>query len=126
NIPLGDTLARATENVSFAGNLNASGDVATVGSITTSGPLYTDALATTPATAGDALTSLFDAAGNALFSLGDVITISGAAKGGATLPDHTFEVGAANTTGSDGVGTLLSDFLTFLDQVLGLDSDADA
>ncbi len=125
HIPLGETIAKATESADFAGNLNAAGEVATVGSITTSGPLYSDPGTTTPATAATALTSLYNAAGTLLFNLGDVITLSGATKGGATLPDHTFEVGAANTTGSDAFGLTLGDFLSFLDEAFGINSDVD-
>lgn len=127
NIPLGVlSIAEATEQVNFAGNLDASGDAATTNGVLTSDAIYSDAAATTAAVAGDALTTLFDAGGTALFSTGDVITVTGATKGGATLADATFEVGATNTTGSDGNGTLLSDFLSFLDEIAGLDTSADA
>src|SRR5262245_28888739 len=48
NIPVGTlTLARATQNVSFNGNLNASGTPATTGSITANSPFFTDAGLTT-------------------------------------------------------------------------------
>lgn len=123
NIPLGNmTLAKATTDVQFTGNLNASGTVATQGSITTSGPLYSNAAATTPATAATALTGLYDASGNQLFSTGDVVTLSGITKGGAKLPDKTFQVGATNTTASDGNGTTLQDFMTFLQDTTGIDT----
>src|SRR5690606_38215452 len=72
--------------------------------------------------AGDALASVFDADGNNLFTVGDVITIRGANKGGAALPDRTFEIGAANTTGSDAFGTTVQDLMDFLDDVLGIDT----
>ncbi len=125
-IPVGIlTLAEATSLVRFTGNLNSGGDAATLGSITTSDPLYSDATQTTPAVAGDALDTLFDNTGTALFAVGDVITVSGATKGGATLPDKTFEIGPANTTGSDDFGTTLQDFIDFLDDIMGLDTAAD-
>ncbi|MCC6681705.1 MAG: flagellar hook-basal body complex protein [Phycisphaeraceae bacterium] len=123
NIPLGVmTLAEATQNVTFSGNLNSGGDVASQGSISTSDVLYSDALATTPILATDALTTVYDADGSVLFSLGDVITLSGATKGGATLPDRTFEVGPADTTGSDDFGTTVQDLMDFMEAVLGIDT----
>jgi flagellar hook protein FlgE len=122
-IPVGVlTIAEATQNVTFAGNFNANGDAATVGSISTGDVLYSDALATTPVVGTDALTTVYNAAGAARFALGDVITISNVTKGGASLGDRTFEVGPANTTSSDGFGTTLDDFTTFLDQILGIDT----
>ncbi len=116
------TIAQATENVTFAGNLNAGGDVATVGSISTSAVLYSDALATTAAVGTDALATLFDATGTALYALGDVITVSGVTKGGAAISDRTFEIGPANTTNSHGFGSTLDDFTAFLDDILGIDT----
>jgi len=126
NIPLGSlTVAEPTTSVSFSGNLNADGDVASLNSVTTSGPLFSDAGATTPATAGTALTSLFDSSGTALFATSDVITLTGATKGGATVPNRTFEVGTT-TSAPDDSGTTLQDFLDFIDEVMGIDSTADA
>ncbi len=127
NIPLGVlTLAEATTKAQFSGNLNASGDAATRGSINTSAALSTAGGA--PIDGTEALTALRDPADLAtpLFAVGDVVTLSGMTKGGAELSSRTFEVGPANTTQSDANGTTLADFLAFLDEVLGLDSDADA
>ncbi|HEX7009161.1 MAG TPA: flagellar hook-basal body complex protein, partial [Phycisphaeraceae bacterium] len=122
-IPLGALrIAEATGTVQFSGNLNAGGDVATQGSILTTQTLYADATATTTADATTNLNSIYDAAGNLLFQTGDVITLSGAAKGGAALPDRTFEVGPANTTGSDANGTTMQDLMDFLQAVLGIDT----
>src|SRR5690606_22722456 len=88
--------------------------------------LYSDATATTALAAGVNLDSIFDADGNQLFSVGDVITITGATRGGASLPTATFEIGAANTTNSDAFGTTIDDLLTFLDNVFGLDGSTGA
>lgn len=122
NIPLGSlTIAEATTQVRLAGNLNSDGDSATMGSINTSDPL-TDSSSALPATAASLLDDLEDATATDLFSVGDIITISGAQKGGATLPDHTFEVGAVNTTGSDANGTTLAELGAFLEDVLGIDT----
>jgi flagellar hook protein FlgE len=126
NIPLGvQTLAEASTRAQFSGNLNASGAVATRGSINTSDGLVTAGGA--PINGSEALTALRNPADltTPLFAVNDVITLSGITKGGAELPTRTFQVGAANTTQSNGNGTNLSDFLTFLDQVLGLDTAAD-
>jgi flagellar hook protein FlgE len=122
-IPLGVlTIAEATENVTFAGNLNVGGDVATIGSISASDALYTDALATTFAVGTDTLASLFNSAGTALYAVGDIITVAGVTKGGAAIGERTFEIGPANTTSSSGFGTTLDDFTAFLDNVLGIDT----
>jgi flagellar hook protein FlgE len=125
SIPIGvSTVAQATSEVKFAGNLNAGGEIATLGQVTDFETLYTDALATTPATGATALTALFQDDGTQPFTAGDVITVTGATRGGATIPDRTFEIGAANTTSSDDFGTTLQDFADFLDDVLGIDSTA--
>src|SRR5690606_21958107 len=48
SVPIGvRTLAEATRNTTFAGNLNAGGDAATQGAIIASSALYTDNTATT-------------------------------------------------------------------------------
>ncbi len=124
NIPIGTlTLAEATNTVNFAGNLDASGDIATQGSVIAAAPMFSDAGLTVPAVATDAMTVLRDGTSGALlFATNDVITITGADKGGATIPDHTFEVGPANTTGSDDFGATLQDFMDFLEDVLGIDT----
>jgi flagellar hook protein FlgE len=122
NIPVGVlTLAEATNEVKFAGNLNAGGDVATQGTIITTETLYSDNTATTAADENTSLTSLYDADGNAPFADGDIVTITGATRGGATLPDKTFQVGAANTTESDDYGDTMQDLMDFLDAILGVD-----
>lgn len=129
NVPIGSlTIARASSEVTFKGNLNAAGDVAMHGSIITMDAMYSDAAGTTPMTAADNLNSIFDAAGNALFSIGDVITITGVTKGTATLSDFRFEVtdpGAPTTTTADdldGFGATMQDFMDFMDLILGIDT----
>jgi len=124
NIPIGTlTLAEATQNVNFSGNLDASGDIATSGALITAAPVFSDAALTTLAVPTDTLTVLRDGTtGALLFSTGDVITITGADKGGATIPDHTFEVGPANTTASDDFGTSFQDFMDFMEDIMGIDT----
>ena len=123
NIPIGVlTIAEATENVNFSGNLNSDGVVATLGSISTTDPIFSDAGGTTPAVAGDALASLFNGGGSSLFSLGDVLTFTGVTRGGAEVPNKTFEIGPANTTDADGFGTTLADFMAFIQSITGIDT----
>ena len=125
NIPLGVlTIAQATENVNIGGNLNTGGDVATQGSIIESEAFYSDAGATTPAVAGDLLTDLFGSDGSARFPAGAVLNVGAMTRGGAELPARSFEIGAANTTDSDAFGTTLGDFMTFLQDITGIDTTA--
>ncbi len=122
-IPLGTvSIAQATENVRFTGNLNSSGDVASQAAQLTSAPLFSDPGATVPAVAGDALTTLHNAAGTPLFATNDVITFNNLIKGTNTLQDRTFEINATNTTGSDGFGTTVGDLLAFFEDVIGIDT----
>jgi flagellar hook protein FlgE len=116
-IPLGTaSAASATTQAVLNGNLNAAADVATAGSISTSQALTVSgggaATDTTP------LTNLVDAAGAPLFASGDIISLSGAQKGGITLPDAQFIVGTDGNT--------LGDFATFLQNRLGINSDPSA
>lgn len=123
NIPIGVlTSAEMTQNVTLGGNLNADGDIGINSTVITSDAIYSDSPPSIPALTGDMLNSLYDVGGNQLFMTGDVITITGATKGGTTLPDRTFEVGPNNTTGSDSHGEILSDFNGFLEDVLGIDT----
>lgn len=122
NIPIGAlSLAERTQNLQFAGNLNSGGDVSTTGSVIASDLIFSDAGATIPAVDTDGLDTLFDDTGASLFSLGDIITITGVTKGGATIPDATFEVNPTNTTASDAFGTTVDEFLTFFEDLLGLE-----
>ncbi|MEM6332715.1 MAG: flagellar hook-basal body complex protein [Planctomycetota bacterium] len=122
NIPIGTlSIAEPTENVQFAGNLNAGGDVATQGAIVDFAALYTDAAQTTAATTATDLTTILDDTGTAIFAAGDVITLTGATRGGATISDKTFEIGGT-TTNPDDSGTTVQDFMDFLESVLGLDA----
>lgn len=135
NIPVGTlTLAEASQNVIFNGNLNASGTVATTGSVHTSRAFYTDATLTTLlttanfdlTTAGNDL-YIDDGAGGSYLALsggdpGPIITIDGIEKGGKDIGEHTFQftTGAADD-GIDATGTTLQDYLDWLEDVIGLD-----
>lgn len=122
NIPIGLlTVAKETSEVRFAGNLNAGGDIATLGSIVSTEELYSDAGATTFADGATALDSVFDVDGNQLFATNDTITITGASKGGAVIEDRVFGVGAG-LTGVDAEGTTVQEMMDFLDEVFGIDT----
>ena len=122
NIPVGtQTLAEQTNNVIFNGNLNASGEVATTGSIHTSRAFFTDAGGTTPIDATTSMSTpiwVSDGAGGfvqAFDGTATSLTIAGVEKGGKDLGSATFQIGPATTFG---------DYVDFLDNYLGLDSTA--
>ncbi len=109
NIPLGTlTIAEATSNVTFNGNLNADGEVATTGSLTRFAALTSGG--GTAATAATALTAL----DGPLFAADDVITINGAERGGKVVPDASFTVTATST---------VADFANFMMDALGIVPD---
>ena len=134
-IPLGTmTMAEATRNVNFAGNINASGGVASTGSQHMTRAFYRDAGLTTLADGTedmtDPATSLYidDGAGGSFLAFqggtDTVMTISGVEKGGTDLGTHTFgftDAATADTLGVDGFGSTMDDFASFLDDVFGLD-----
>ncbi|MFM9958286.1 MAG: flagellar hook protein FlgE [Phycisphaerales bacterium] len=107
-IPLGaKTIAKATENVSLAGNLKADGVIATTGTQVRFGVLTTGGA---PATLATALTALDPAAG---ILATDTFTLAGATRGSKTVPDATFTVGTAT----------LGDFLNFIMDSTGIVPD---
>ena len=94
NIPIGTlTIAEATQNVTFSGNLNADGDVAQQGSITSLGSFTTGGVAPTPAT----LLTALDPVGT--FVDGNIIELRNAERGGKVIPTAQFEVTATSTLG---------------------------
>ncbi len=114
-VPLGTlTAARATSSGSFDGNLNASGPVASQGTI-----LLSQLLEAGPGSAANEdtlLTNLFDPADvtNPLFAEGDVITLANVKKGDRKVPEADFTVAADSTLG---------DFLQFMTDRVGLNDD---
>lgn len=130
NIPVGSMkLAQATQNVRFAGNLNAGGDIATLGSLIRLGTSATQGFTLLPSAPppnpGDViestnrLTDISDpnAPASPLFSSGEFIQVTGAQKGGGTIPTDNFQVGATST---------VQDLMTFLDNALGLNLNTGA
>ena len=134
NIPVGTlTLAEATRSVSFNGNVNASGVVATTGSIHETAAFFSDAALTIPMDGTEDLTAvdlyIDDGAGGSFlaFEGGEqaIVTVSGIEKGGKDLGSHTFGFmtsAQAAAAGVDEFGTTMNDYLAFLDKVLGLDA----
>lgn len=115
-IPLGRmSIARATENVSIDGDLSAAETIATRGSEHNSQPLVNGGGAAV--TANTLLTDVRAAAqpGSVLFADGDVITVSGAARGGRALQREEFTVGVTGDT--------LGDFAAWLQNALGIQTD---
>lgn len=116
-IPLGvATIAEATENVEFSGNLNADGDVATTGTVLDFARLQ-DGGGTDIAIGGSILA--IEGAGGPVFTPGDTITISGAERGGKVIPDATFTVGAPPA----GDGTSMQELVDWMQDVLGVVPD---
>ncbi|MFZ9915674.1 MAG: flagellar hook protein FlgE [Phycisphaerales bacterium] len=132
SVPVGTlTLAEASRNVIFNGNLNASGAVGTTGSVHTGRAWFTDAAMTIPVDANTDLTTtdiyMSDGAGGSVLAFDSSvnpksITISGVEKGGKDLGSKTFAFSATAVDGADGFGTTLGEFTDFLEDVLGLDS----
>ncbi len=134
SVPVGTlTLAEASRNVIFNGNLNASGSVGTTGSVHTGRAWFTDAAMTIPADANTDLTTtniyMSDGAGGSILAFDSTtnpktITVSGVEKGGKDLGSKTFAFSPTAVAGADGNGTTLGDFTDFLEDVLGLDNSA--
>lgn len=119
NIPIGKrTIAEATQNAVFAGNLNSEGDIATQGSLISILADATNGLSLTGGgfiTAGSLLTSVEDPAalgsGTPAFAVGETLSLSGATKGGAQVPEAELEITAATT---------VQDLMDFLTAALGI------
>jgi len=98
-VPLGTSIVQETSNALFSGNFDASGAIATTGTVTDSAGLL-DAGTGLAATAGTALTDLENlAAVNLGLAAGDTITLSGR-RGGADIT-ASFVVGTDVTTLGD-------------------------
>jgi flagellar hook protein FlgE len=132
SIPVGTlTLAEATRNVTFNGNLNAAGSVATAGSVFTGQAMFSDAALTTPITAATNLTTttvyVSDGLGGSTLMFDPlvnpkVITMAGVEKGGKTIEPRSFAFSGASVAGAADFGTTFGDFMTFVEDVLGLNN----
>ncbi len=113
NVPLGQSSeARATQNATLQGNLNAGGDVAAGASILTSQPIQT--IDASNLTGSTLLTNLETTASTpaTLFTSGDTLSLAGT-KGSRQLPNQTLAV-----TGT----TTVSDLENFFNESLGIDT----
>ncbi len=133
NIPVGTmTLAQATTHLNFSGNLNSDGTMPTKGARlslmgTATNGLHAITTAVPPPTGTDVLetnTRLVDIEDPALpgsdtplFTVGQVIQLNGAEKGGKTIPTASLTI-TATTTVQD-----LNDFLT---AAMGINTTAGA
>jgi flagellar hook protein FlgE len=119
NIPVGTlTLAEATRNVRFAGNLNADGTLPTQGSRHATnafgllgGPVGPDVLPP------DSLLTDMDNPGDPgqpLFTVGQTFEINGAQRGTKTIPTATLEVTDTTT---------VQELLDFMNSALGINTD---
>lgn len=127
NIPLGAlTIAQATRNTWFTGNLNAGGAASTTGSSVRLLASADDGFslitgATTPPTAPNVVepTSLMteladpDSATTPLFAAGQTLRMTGARKGSAALAQSELPITAATT---------VQDLMSFLSRALGIDT----
>ena len=120
SIPIGSlTVAEATKNVRFSGNLNAGGIVGTAGTQITTGVMNALSTATPPpanAPFADTTTRLIDlddGSGSALFDAGDSLRLTGAQKDTRILPDSDLTISTSTT---------IQDFLTFMEKSLGIDT----
>ncbi|RLS64261.1 MAG: flagellar hook-basal body complex protein [Planctomycetota bacterium] len=134
SVPVGTlTLAEASRNVIFNGNLNASGTVGSTGSVHQGRAWFTDAAMTIPATSATDLTTedvwMSDGAGGSVLAFDSstnpkTLTLSGVEKGGKDLETHAFAFSASAVAGTDGFGTTLGDFTAYLEDILGVDNSA--
>ena len=134
SVPVGTlTLAEASRNVIFNGNLNASGTVGSTGSVHQGRAWFTDAAMTIPATSATNLTTedvwMSDGAGGSVLAFDSstnpkTLTLSGVEKGGKDLETHAFAFSASAVAGTDGFGTTLGDFTAYLEDILGVDNSA--
>ena len=140
NIPLGTlTLAEATRNVNFNGNLNSSGVVSTSGSVQDTRAFFRDSGLSLgmemdgtedlsePSTGTGADLYISDGAGGSFLAIEGgadaIITLNGVEKGGKDLGTATFAFTTDPTVIAtvDDFGTTMTDYLDFLDSYLGLD-----
>lgn len=129
NVPVGSlTIAQATRNARFAGNLNASGTVATTGSTTTLSGTATTGLGVIPTAlfpptapnvleTGSFLIEVADplAPTVPLFQPGQILDIRGAERGTRSIPESQFTIEAGST---------IADLISFMNEALGLNATA--
>ena len=121
SIPVGTlTLAQATQNVRFAGNLNAGGSEATMGARYDLAAMTLLGSATPPGPGNvleltSLITEIDDASnpGNALFAVGQTIELQDAHRGTTLVPTATLDIDATTT---------VQDLVDFLNESLGINT----
>jgi flagellar hook protein FlgE len=124
NIPLGQlSVAQATKNVSFTGNLSSASTVATVPGYSTSEALV-DTTSGNPAAGATLLTNLATAVkpGINVLAVGDVITLD-ASNGQGKMAPATFTVTAA-ATGNVDSGSTVAEYMEWLQAHMSVDPTA--
>ncbi|MFA5865093.1 MAG: flagellar hook-basal body complex protein [Phycisphaerae bacterium] len=125
SIPLGKlSIAQATTNTIFKGNLDSTTNPATVPGTSISEALVNKTTGN-PAAGATALTNLATAfnPGINLFATGDVITLNGSQNGQTITPPATFTVTAAPTTDVDS-GTTVSELMEWIQNHTAIDTTA--
>jgi len=125
SIPVGTlTLAQATRNVRFAGNLNSSGNAATQGARFDLAAFGLLGSATPPGPGNvieptSLLTGIEDASspGNPLFAVGQTIELQDAHRGSSLIPQAELAIGPTTT---------VQDLVDFLNEAMGINNDAGA
>ena len=116
-IPMGTlTVAEATTEARFTGQLNAAGALPLHGSQTTLNQLFLRSGATGTLDGTTLLTDVSDTSGGAaIFQNGQTLKLTGARKGTQIIADQNFAITASST---------VNDLLTFFTQALGISSAA--
>lgn len=135
-IPLGQmTVAEATENIYFNGNLNASGELPVTGSIHNTAPFYSESTGNQVMTGLEDLTqvgvNLYRNTGDTEYGIAieggamATITIDNIEKGGQDIGSFSFTFCTAAEAAANDIeyfGSNMADFVAALDQFLGLDN----
>jgi flagellar hook protein FlgE len=128
-IPIGNlSIAVKTTTAKYEGNLDGDGEQALSGTVLESQTFVDNTTGLLP-TAADANTLLADLSrdtggGNFLdlaIDDGDILTVD-VVKGGRTLPQAKFLVGASLSPGFQGFGTTMGDFNNFLERIMGINT----
>ena len=126
-IPVGEiTTSDATSSASFSGNLNSEGTNAVAAAVIAESDSDVDirarlntgtltGAAAAALTAGTLMTDL-ESGGVSLFDAGNIIQLTGAIKGGQTLPTESYVVTATST---------ITEFAAWLEDVLGIFNSTD-
>ncbi|MCG3180666.1 MAG: hypothetical protein BIFFINMI_03029 [Phycisphaerae bacterium] len=120
-VPIGQlSVAGATSNADYAGNLNSSGVVATTAAVLASQALTDAGNGGAAAVESTDLTDVRSGT-DAIFAVGDELTLN-TEKGGRDLPSSTFTVTSSSTSAINS-GSTVGEFMEWLQDVLGINTD---